>query len=110
MENEIVGPQKEKNRFSKAELLEKVMNLVQSRKTRLEIQDELGLTKGQFEKVLGSLLSKGRLTREDSEFFLKTGSAYAKSFPEEIQSLLKVSENDLIFFTSDEGNIVFKTK
>ena len=29
MENEIVGPQKEKNRFSKAELLEKVMNLVQ---------------------------------------------------------------------------------
>ena len=53
MENEIVGPQKEKNRFSKAELLEKVMNLVQSRKTRLEIQDELGLTKGRFEKVLG---------------------------------------------------------
>ncbi len=45
MENEIVGPQKEKNRFSKAELLERVMNLVQSRKTRLEIQEELGLTK-----------------------------------------------------------------
>ena len=98
MENEIVGPQKEKNRFSKAELLER------------EIQEELGLTKGKFEKVLGSLLSKGKLTREDSEFFLKTGSAYAKSFPEEIQSLLKVSENDLIFFTSDEGNIVLKTK
>ena len=39
MENEIVGPQKEKNRFSKAELLERVMNLVQSRKTRLEIQE-----------------------------------------------------------------------
>ena len=97
MENEIVGPQKEKNRFSKAELLERVMNLVQSRKTRLEIQEELGLT-------------KGKLTREDSEFFLKTGSAYAKSFPEEIQSLLKVSENDLIFFTIDNGNIVLKTK
>ena len=93
MENEIVGPQKEKNRFSKAELLEKVMNLIQSKKTRLEIQEELGLTKG-----------------EDSEFFLKTGSAYAKSFPEEIQSLLKVSENDLIFFTIDNGNIVLKTK
>ena len=110
MENEIVGPQKEKNRFSKAELLEKVMNLIQSRKTQLEIQEELGLTKGKFEKVLGSLLSKGKLTREDSELFLKTGSAYAKSFPEEIQSLLKVSENDLIFFTIDNGNIVLKTK
>ena len=110
MENEMVDPQKEKNRFSKAELLETVMNLIQSRKTRLEIQEELGLTKGKFEKVLGSLLSKGKLTREDSEFFLKTGSAYAKSFPEEIQSLLKVSGNDLIFFTIDNGNIVLKTK
>ena len=110
MENEMVDLQKEKNRFSKAELLETVMNLIQSRKTRLEIQEELGHTKGKFEKVLGSLLSKGKLTREDSEFFLKTGSAYEKRFTEEIQSLLKVSGNDLIFFTIDNGNIVLKTK
>lgn len=80
MENEIVDPQKEKNRFSKAELLERVMNLVQSRKTRLEIQEELGLTKGKFEKVLGSLLSKGKLTREYSEFFLKTDLHMQKVF------------------------------